>query len=338
MARSVPQIVSVAAIAIGVLLFVVTLYYIDVAETVASAKRLGFALPVILIPGTIWHLLRTWGWAVAFPEGTRPTFTRLFRVRLAADAIGFFTVRGIAGDPLKVFLLYGRVAPEVTTASVALERLAFAVISIVMAGLISFFAVRRLAMPGAWDTLFTLTAMGAVVMLGILILVARRRTGDYLGRLVTGLDHLTGRRLEASRIVKFILDVEDVILDLLRGDRRRLVILTVLPIVCYFVMAFEVWLVLWAVGEPIGIMAALTIETFARLGSVASAAIPGNLGALEASNAAPVAMLGLGGGGALALARRIRTLLWAGLGLALYPQVTVPPAVKRELPAPRSSA
>jgi uncharacterized protein (TIRG00374 family) len=334
--RSVPQVVSVAAVVIGILLFVVTLYYIDIAETVESAKRLGFALPVILIPGTIWHLLRTWGWAIAFPEGTRPAFTRLFRVRLAADAIGFFTVRGIAGDPLKVFLLYDRVPPEVTTASVALERLAFAVISIVMAGLISIVAVRRLAMPGAWDTLFTLTAMGAVILLGIVVLVARRRTGDYLGRLVTGLDHLTGRRLEASRIVQFILDVEDVLLELLRGDRRRLVILTVLPVVCYIVMAFEVWLVLWAVGEPIGIMAALTIETFARLGSVASAAIPGNLGALEASNAAPVAMLGLGGGGALALARRIRSLLWAGLGLALYPQVKSHPAIQRELPVPRT--
>ena len=325
-----------AAVVIGILLFIVTLYYIDLDETVESAKRLGFALPIILIPGTAWHLLRTWGWAVAFPEEARPAFTRLIRVRLAADAIGFFTVRGIAGDPLKVFLLYDRVTPEVTTASVALERLAFAVISIVMAGLISFVAVRRLAMPGAWDTLFTLTSLGAVIVLGILILVARRRTGDYLGRLVTGLDRLTGRRLEASRVVQFILDVEDVLLELLRGDRRRLVILTVLPVVCYFVMAFEVWLVLWAVGEPIGIMPALTIETFARLGSVASAAIPGNLGALEASNAAPVAMLGLGGGGALALARRIRSLLWAGLGLALYPPVPSQAAAKRQLPAPKA--
>lgn len=337
MTRSVPQIVSVAAVVIGILLFILTLFYVDLAETIDSAKRLGFALPVILVPGTVWHLLRTWGWAVAFPDASRPAFTRLFRVRLAADAIGFFTVRGIAGDPLKIFLLYDRVPPEVTTASVALERLAFAVISIVMAGLISFFAVRRLAMPGMWDTFFTLTSMGAVLLLGILVLVARRRTGDYLGRFVTTLDRVTGRRLEASRIVRFILDVEDVLLELLRGDRRRLVILTLLPVVCYFVMAFEVWLVLWAVGEPIGIMAALTIETFARLGSVASAAIPGNLGALEASNAVPVAMLGLSGGGALALARRIRSLLWAGLGLVLYPQVKAQPAVRRQLQAPRAS-
>ena len=68
-------------------------------------------------------------------------------------------------------------------------------------------------------------------------------------------------------------------------------------------MALEVWLVLWAVGEPIGVTEALTVETFARLASMASAAIPANIGALEASNASVVAALGLGGGGTLALAQ-----------------------------------
>jgi uncharacterized protein (TIRG00374 family) len=309
-----------AAVAIGALLFILTLYYVDVDATIDSARRLGFALPFILIPGTCWHLLRTWGWAVAFPDESRPAFTRLFRVRLAADAIGFFTVRGLAGEPLKVVLLYDRVTPEVTTAAVALERLAFAIVNIAMAGAVSYFAVRRLPMPGAWDAVFTVLAVLAILILGVVALAVRHRSGDYIGRLVLLLDRWTGRRLETSRIIKFILDVEDVLLELLRGDQRRLVILLVLPVVCYLLMAFEVWLVLWAVGEPAGITAALTIDTFARLGSVASAAIPGNIGALEAANAAPVAMLGLGGGGALALARRIRALLWAGLGLALYPQ------------------
>jgi uncharacterized protein (TIRG00374 family) len=310
-----------AAVVIGIVLFIVTLLYIDIDETVQSASRLGLALPLILLPGTCWHLLRTWGWALAFPDDARPAYTRLFRVRLAADAISFFTVRGIAGEPLKVVLLYDRVAPQITTAAIALERLAFAIVGIVMAGVISYFAVRQLPMPRAWDTVFTLTSIGAVAMVGILGLVVRRRTGDYLGRVVVSFDRLTGRHLEASKVVRFVLDVEDVLLELLRGDQRRLVILTLLPVVCYVLMAVEVWLVLWAVGEPIGVTASLTIETFARLGSIASAAIPGNLGALEASNAMPVAMLGLGGGGALALTRRVRSLIWAALGLALYPRI-----------------
>jgi hypothetical protein len=66
---------------------------------------------------------------------------------------------------------------------------------------------------------------------------------------------------------------------------------------------------------------ALTVETFARLASVASAAVPANIGTLEASNASVVAALGLGGGGALALSRRIRSLLWAATGFALYPRL-----------------
>jgi uncharacterized protein (TIRG00374 family) len=313
--------VSVAAIVAGIVLFAVTLIYIDLDETLASASRLGLAFPVILLPATCWQLLRTWGWAVAFPDEARPRFTRLLRVRLAADAIGFFTIRGIAGEPLKVVLLYDRVAPEVTTAAVALERLAFAVVGTIIAAAISLAAVTRLSMPGAWDTVFTLLILGAVIMLVLLAIIARRRSGDYLGRLVTAIDHATQRRLEASRAIRFILAVEDVLLQLLRGDRRRLIVLATLGVVCYFLMAVEVWLVFWAIGQPIGITEGLAVETFARLASVASAAIPGNIGALEASNAGVVAALGLAGGGALALARRMRALLWAAAGLAVYPRV-----------------
>jgi uncharacterized protein (TIRG00374 family) len=324
--RSVPQLLSLAAATVGVALFILTLYHIDLPATVESARRLGFALPLILLPGTAWQLLRTWGWAISFPDEARPGFTRLMRVRLAADAISYFTVRGIAGEPLKVVLLYDRTPPEITTAAVALERLAFAVIGIVMAGFISAFAVTKLSLSGGWDALFRLLSIGAVLTIGLLVWIARHRTGDYLGRLVTLLDHWTGKRLEASRIVRFILEVEHVLLSLLRGSRQRLVILTVLPIVCYLLMAVEVWIVFWAIGQPIGITQGLAVETFARLASIASAAIPASVGALEASNAAVVDGLGLAGGGALALARRIRSLLWAGLGLALYPRIAATPA------------
>jgi hypothetical protein len=319
--RSVPQVISAIALIIGVALFSITLIRSGYDETIAGASRVGLAFPFLLIPGACWHLLRTWGWSVAFPDDARPRFSRLFRVRLAADAISFFTIRGVTGEPLKVMLLYDQVAAPVAAAAIALERLAFAIVSLVLAGIISLVAVRLLAMPGAWDAVFTLLSMGTVITLAVLAEIARHRKGDYLGSLVTRLGRLMGRSLESSRVVRFVLDVEDALLDLLRGDRRRLIILTVLPIICYVLTAFEVWLVLWVIGQPIGVMAALTIDTFARLGSVASAAIPAGIGALEASNAAPVAMLGLGGGGVLALMRRVRALLWAGVGLAFYPRV-----------------
>jgi uncharacterized protein (TIRG00374 family) len=330
MKRSVPQIVSIGAALLGVALFIFTLFYIDLETTFESARQLGLALPVILIPGTVWHLLRTWGWSIAFPDGARPAITRLFRVRLAADAVGFFTVRGVAGEPLKVLLLYDRVSPEESTAAIALERLAFAVVGTAIAGIVSVLAITRLPLPGGWDTVFALLAAGAVLVLVVLGYLVRRRSDYYLEHAVYVLDRLTRRRLERHRIVRFILSVEHVLLDLLRGDRRRLITLTLLAIVCYMVMAAEVWLVFWAIDLPITVIQALAVETFARLASIPAAAVPGNIGTLEASNVAVVSALDLAGGGSLALARRIRALLWAALGLLLYPRVNA------ERPTPNS--
>lgn len=320
MKQSVPRLLSLIAGVVGLTLFVYTLYRIDLDEVAASARRLGLALPLILLPGTLWHFLRTWGWAVAFPAESRPAFTRLFRVRLAADALSYFTVRGVVGEPLKPVLLWNRTPPQVTTAAVALERLAFAIVGIIVAGLFSAFAVNRLSMPVGWDAVFRGLAIGAMATLLALAFVVRHR-GDYLGRLVAWLERLTSKSLAGSPVLHFILEVEDVLLAMLRGDRRRLVILSLLPVACYFLMGLEVWLVFWAIGERVSLTESLAVETFSRLVSVASAAIPANVGAMEAANMEVSEGLGLAGGSALALARRLRSLLWAGLGLALYPRV-----------------
>lgn len=320
MKQSVPRLLSLIAGVVGLTLFVYTLYRIDLDEVAASARRLGLALPLILLPGTLWHFLRTWGWAVAFPAESRPAFTRLFRVRLAADALSYFTVRGVVGEPLKPVLLWNRTPPQVTTAAVALERLAFAVVGIIVAGLFSAFAVNRLSMPVGWDAVFRGLAIGAMATLLALAFVVRHR-GDYLGRLVAWLERLTSKSLAGSPVLHFILEVEDVLLAMLRGDRRRLVILSLLPVACYFLMGLEVWLVFWAIGERVSLTESLAVETFSRLVSVASAAIPANVGAMEAANMEVSEGLGLAGGSTLALARRLRSLLWAGLGLALYPRV-----------------
>lgn len=321
MTRSVPQVVAVGAALLGVVLFLFTLYYIDLDETIASASRLGLALPIVLVPGTVWHLLRTWGWSIAFPDAARPAFTRLFRVRLAADALSFFTVRGVAGEPLKVVLLYDREAPEVVTAAIALERLTFAVIGTAMAGAVSLLAITRLPMPRGWDVVFASLAVGALLLFAMISYLTRRRDDYYLEHFVGLLDRITGKRLERVRVVRFILDVEHVLLDLIRGDRRRLVTLVALAVVCYGIMTLEVWLVFWAIGQPITVTESLAIETVARLASVAFAFVPGNIGTLEASNVVMANALDLSGGGTLALARRIRALLWAALGLLLYPRV-----------------
>jgi hypothetical protein len=322
MRRTVPQIISLIAIIAGVALFVVTMLNIDRTETLSEIRRLGVLLPLVLLPSIGWHLLRAAGWYVSFPANERPSYWRVFRVRLAADGVGYFTIRGVASEPLRVVLLMGHVPPVVSAAASVLERTAMGIMSVVGVGVFAAFAVSSDILPRAWEEVFRGLAVTAAIVLGLCVLFFLR-TGRYFGPLIESIHRRTGWRWAGGRTVRAISAVEDLFLKLARTDSRRIAYLVLLSIACYWLMAMEVVLVFWAINEPISVWLGTIVETFTRSASVLGGAIPANLGALEASNVAVVKALGLAGGGALALFRRFRSLLFATLGLALYPRDAV---------------
>jgi hypothetical protein len=317
--RNVPQIISIVAIVAGVALFIVTMLGIDRAETLDEVRRIGVWLPLVLLPSVGWHLLRAAGWYVSFPVDARPSYWRVFRVRLAADGVGYFTIRGVASEPLRVVLMMGHVSPVVSAAASVLERTAMGIMSVVGVGLIASIVVASDLVSGPWEDVFRGLAITAAIVL-FLCLLFFMRTGRYFGPMIEAIHRRTGWRWAGGRTVRAISAVEDLFLKLARTDPRRITSLVLLSVACYWLMAMEVVLVFWAIGEPISLWFGTTVETFTRAASVAGGAIPGNLGALEASNVAVVKALGLAGGGALALFRRFRSLLFATLGLALYPR------------------
>src|SRR5205814_9986027 len=115
------------ALAVGAVLFFVSLYYVNFRLAVGTIRTLGVALPLALLFSGLWHLARTWAWAWCFPQPRSVSFARLARVRLAAEAFSYLTLRGIAGEPLKVVLLGDSVDAREATAAVALERIAYLV-------------------------------------------------------------------------------------------------------------------------------------------------------------------------------------------------------------------
>jgi phosphatidylglycerophosphate synthase len=318
------------ALGVGILLFAAALYYINLSLAVGTIRRLGVALPLALLFSGVWHLVRTWAWAWCFPVRSRVPFLRLARVRLAAEAFSYLTLRGIAGEPLKVVLLSDRVDPREATAAVALERLAYMIGTTIIVGLGSVIAIAILPLTRMWFRVFRGFAVAAAVVAAIAAIIIAGR-GTYVQSFFTRVDRRWGTSLATGRITRFIYAVERQMLDLVRGNPRRLVVLMCATLAAYAAMALEAWVILRASGTPVSMTGALAVETFSRVASFASAFIPANLGALEASSLAAVAAIGLtGGGAALALARRLRGLFWAGIGLAIYPrgtQRTVPGTV-----------
>ncbi len=322
MKPSVPAWISRVAILLGVVLFGVTIAFIDRAATLAELRRLGVMLPLVLLPGAGWHVVRTLGWLICFPLDVRPSFWRLFRVRLAADAVSYFTIRGVASEPLRVVLLLDRVPAETSAASAILERTAMGVMSVILVGATSAVAMTSDAVPEGWQNVFRWIAIVAIIVVGLTAIFLTRR-GRYVGPLFEALYRRTGWHWTEGRVARFIREVETIFLDLARSDRRRLRNLALLAVAAYALMTLEIWFVFWAIHEPVSVWSAMFVETFTRSASIFSGMIPANLGALEASNVVVVRALGLVGAGSLALSRRVRGLFFAGLGLILYPRDTL---------------
>lgn len=314
------RLVSLAALAVGALLFAGTLYYVDFDMALATGRRLGVAVPLALLASGAWHVTRTWAWSWCFPQPAKVPFLRLMRVRLAAEAFSYLTISGVAGEPLKVVLLGDRVPGREATAAVALERIAYIVGTVLIVGVGSAITIATQPLSPLWFKVFRAFAIGAGVVAAAIVLMLVRRD-SYLLAAFRAADRAAGTHVATGRIGRFVADVGQQLRDLVRANTLRLVILTITSIIAYACMAAEAYLILRAVGVPISFTGALAIETFSRVASFASGVIPASIGTLEASSLAAAASVGAGIAGApLALARRLRGLFWAGLGLAIYPR------------------
>ena len=321
-ASRVRRMVSLGALAVGLVLFAVTLRYVDVDVVAAAGWRLAIALPLALVATGATHLIRTWAWSWCFARRGAVPFLELARIRLSAEAFSYLTISGLAGDTLKVVLLGDRdkISGREAAASVALERISYIVGTALAVGVAAVFAIATQPLAPVWLRIYRGFAIGSGVLAAIVALIVIRRD-SYLLQAFRSADRKAGTHIASGRFGRAVAEIGRELVELVRGDRRRLVVLTASTMAVYACMSAEVWLVLRAVGVPISLAGAIAIETFTRVASFASAIIPASVGALEASSVAAAAAVGTSAAGApLAVARRLRGLFWAGVGLAIYPR------------------
>jgi phosphatidylglycerophosphate synthase len=317
MTRRVRRFVALGAFVVGVILFVVALQRSDLSALRRAPQQLGVALLLVLLPSAAWHLLRTVAWWRAFPPQARIPFIQAFRVRLAAEAFSYMTVSGLAGDPLKVVMLDGRVPATIAASAVALERVAYVFVTAVILAVAAVAAAATVPLDHAWARAFVGISIVALSMAAVMPLMVLRRRA---------------RSTPTSAIGRFLHQLATDARALV-ANPRRLGALCVLEAAAYLMMVLEVWAILRASGTSIPWGNVVAIETFTRAASFASAVIPANLGALEVSNVAAAAAVHAAGAAAmLAVVRRLRGLAWCAAGFVMYPRPAVdPPRVDRPL-------
>jgi uncharacterized protein (TIRG00374 family) len=300
------------AILAGTVIVAWLVWQVGPATLMTELRKLGWRLPLILLPQVVTNLLKTEAWRLAFPR-RRPRFGLLFPVRLAGEAVSETTPTGtMGGDALKAYLLVR------ARAGVPAEE---ALVSVVAA---KTALVASLALFVAW-TLGLGWALGGVPA-GMLSLLAglaaymALSTAGFVWAQVHGVFRLGGRALAwiglGDRVVAGAEQLDADLRWFYRERRGQVAAVMGLSLVGWAAGALETWLMLVLLDSPVSLLTALVIEAGATGVRAFGFLIPGSIGILEGGLVGIFAMLGLGSstGLAFSIARRFREGVWILLG------------------------
>lgn len=309
----------------------------------ALAFLAGLALLGVVLAesdlGATWHILQrfdwhgvalvtvafvlAWGaeivaWALTF--GDRPLrpawLSALWLTNMVGEALNVVMPFGsLGGEPVKGWLLkqHHDVGWRESAATLFLMQTLLALAEAVFAAIGAFCAWRLGILPPALEQPLLAAAIVLVVAMGVVMFGLQQRW-------LRGLLERIGRRLRSERWARAhaaVLEVEHAVVDFARARPRRFVASTSLFLLNWIGGAVEVWLVMRALGAPIGFGAAWVAEAAIVMIRSLTFFLPAQLGSVEAVTVLVIDTIAGGHelGLALAVVRRVRELAWSALGL-----------------------
>ena len=333
------RIISISLIIAAFLGLLLVVYLI--VDT--GAADVAHAMAVIgwwLVPITLFHLipltLAALSWRALIPASSRPDAITVVWIRWIRDSINsLLPVAGIGGDIASVRLAHLQGVPGTqaaasmvvdTTVGVA-TQLIFVMSGV---GLLLMRSNERGAVVVAWTVLIGT----GVFSVAITAFVLFQHRGLFAGFAKLARRLVVEKRLSALAVSASAID--DAVVATYRSGPTVLRA-TVLRLIGWAAGAGEIWLVMQSLGQPLGIVDALVLESLSAGVRAVAFMIPGALGALEGSFVLFGAVFGLSAETALAisLSKRVRELAFGLPGLFVWHWIEGHYFLRRSEPKPR---
>lgn len=292
----------------GLLLFAYAVSRVGVASIVDGVGRVGWGIVPILALAGVRYVLRTEAWRLCTPSTVRLPHRQALMAFLAGDAVGSVTPLGlVASEPTKVLLVRHHLATTDSVTSLALDNLVYSasVIVVIASGVVVLLASVTLpAIVREWGMVLV-ACLVALLLGGALVVRRGSRSG---GRAQSSI----GQRIAAVRVA---------VAEFSAGHPMRVWRVFGLDMAFHAVAVLEAYVTLrWLLGtEAPTLTEALLFEALNRVLTVVFKFVPFRVGVDEAASGAlaPVLSMHPAAGVSLAVVRKVRSLFWAGLGLAL---------------------
>ncbi|HAJ36164.1 MAG TPA: hypothetical protein DCL15_10765 [Chloroflexi bacterium] len=314
-------------LALAVLLLWLTLRAVDLGEVWARLAHLQpaqIALLLIVNVAVLATFSARW-WLLLAAQGYRINYLLLMAYRLATFAVSYFTPGPhFGGEPLQVYLITSRhKAPvAVSVAAVVIDKVLEMAANFTFLTLGVIFVVRAQALPGVSET--QLLATSVVLLLLPLSLLAALMLGRHpVSALLAWAErpwrwlrpHSTA--LAASRFANAVRQSETQSIALCRHHPITMLLAVGASLLSWAAIVGEFWLMTAVLGLDLALPEAVAALLAARVAILLP--LPAALGALEASQALAMRLLGQSpaAGVSLSVLIRGRDVLLGLLGLGL---------------------
>ena len=292
-------------VALGLAVFAAVVSKIGWEAVLYQLRASWIAVPTLVGLSVLRLLLQTQSWRLALrDEGVSRSFGDLVGIRLASQGMGYLSVLGPAlSEPMKVKLLGNRWE---NSARATIVDSGLYWLSSIVVGLIGCVgAVIALAKSQYATTLLATASF-------FLLLAALLFTKKALLSTIVG---LCGRRTP-SWLNKGA-HLEKQIREFRNRQPKTMRSMMYMNMACQALLIAEAVVVVFHAKVPVHILTVLGIEAFTRVTKMTTGWIPARMGADESGAVAAFVAFGFApaAGLMLALARRMRDLLWCAVGL-----------------------
>jgi uncharacterized membrane protein YbhN (UPF0104 family) len=306
-----------------ILLAVATVFLLGMLRELGWANlgryflQVGYYWPLLLVPYGLVNCLGTISWSYLLPDrATRPSFSRLFFLRLAGDSLNQLTpTASVGGEAFRALRLKALgVLWEQATASVVIQKgiLVLSLVLYVFSGLtLSVFLLDLNASRMGALSAATLILGAASVAFVIL----QHRGPCVLGIRLLEKCGLCPAKLRAKEQELAALDL--CLAGFYREHPGRGFLAFMLFYLSWLVHGVEVYVIFRLLGHPINWGLAICLDALATLISALGFMIPASVGVQDGGAVLLSLGFNLGAtlGAAFSVMRRIREAFWLSLGL-----------------------
>ncbi|MBI4640667.1 MAG: flippase-like domain-containing protein [Candidatus Tectomicrobia bacterium] len=308
--------VKFLALALGVIIYGLLFFKIGVTAVLDQISLLRWNLLFIVILQVLSHGVNASAWSLTLgEERSLFHFRRFFLARLAGEAVNYITPSAyLGGEPLKAYLIKDMLPLPRGMATVIVAKTTHIVSEAIFVFLGVFLSFSQLTLPPHLKISMIVVLLLTIPVLAFLLISQQAGGFSFAIRLLARFKIDRGYLAQTADEVK---KMEENLEQFYKRDKRRFFLSTLLSFLGWMVGVLEIFFIIWFLGGPPDLLTAMIIETMAQIVTALTFFVPGKIGTLEGGQALIFALLGMNMtmGFSLGIIRRIRELIWVGLGL-----------------------